>query len=260
MKSVILILLFGLHLLAKPIMVQYYQEIKNSKITPKNLLSYKLLIKHKQWIAKEMQYQDSKIISPYIKKQYMQIVQEMGDGKEIVVLKLFKNKKNLPLICMTKNLFSAKSVANSKLSCFIKEKKQWHKRDLIPKDDVSIFLSDSMSIKDLKIIKNIGINLFYSISNDKDTIIVRKAINSKEIELICKEDSSIEVDNRDDYLYYCKNLKGKLKPTFQYELDSSSLKFIKKPFKYIKKKDPLNDLYKKIELKRGELLQRYYHE
>jgi len=239
-----------------PKMVKYYQEIDQSQILPKEYLTYKLFKKHNYWKAKEIQYEDAQTVIPYIKDEYLQIDQETANGFEILSLKLWEYKVKRPLVCITKNLF----FQSSEIFCVSKEKDKWYKVNFMPKDDVSIFLSDDMSIKDLKILKNINMTLYYGISDKNDFIVVAKNINSKEVKNICSKDSSIDIDNRDDYLYYCNHLENRLKPTFTYVFDKNNFKFIKKPFKRVIEIDSLEGLYKKIESKRKKLLERYYNE
>ena len=134
-----------------PPMIYYYHELQKSKIVPKEYLSYKIFKMHNSWHAKEVQYEDATTVTPYMEDKYLQIDQESGDGVEILSLKLWKNNNNKPLICITKNLL----YQNSKIICVSKEHKKWYRVGFTPQEDISVFLSDDMSIKDLNILKNI---------------------------------------------------------------------------------------------------------
>lgn len=216
MKYLLLLLFFTIQAFSSSIITQYYQEIYNNTSINQDFLSYKLYQQHNQWYAKETKYQDATAISPYIKKDYIQLSQETGDGRETIDIKLWQEKNALPLIVITKSYFSDNHIESSKILFLIKENQKWQIIQPLKEIGLNNFLQESMTIKELNVLKNIGIIIFYDIQKKENALFIRLAINKKLIDKVCQHDTSLQVDNPEDYLYYCKHLQKKLKPPMQF--------------------------------------------
>lgn len=243
--------------------IHYYQEIYNDTSINKGILTYKLYQQHHQWYAKETKYQDALSIVPYIKEDSIQLSQEMGDSRETIDIKLWEQQGTAPLMVMTKNYFSDNHIESSTITFLIKEHKKWHQITPLKEIRLENFLQGSMSIKDLNVLKAIGVLVFYDIQQRENALFVRLAINKKFINRVCQHDRSLQVDNREEYLYYCENLQGELKPPIHFIWNGQKQQLIENKIVNAKKLSPqpsLEELYEKIKTKRTILLKRYHHE
>ncbi|CAA6799266.1 MAG: Unknown protein [uncultured Sulfurovum sp.] len=263
MKYLVLSLFLTIKAFSTPIIIQYYQEIYNDTSINHDILTYKLYQKYNHWHAKETKYQDALSIVPYIKEDSIQLSQEMGDGRETIDIKLWGEKGTAPLMVMTKNYFSDKHLQSSKITFLVKEYKKWHKITPLKEIGLESFLQETMSIKDLNVLKSIGIIIFYDIQQKGNSLFLRLAINKKIINKICQHDTSLKVDNREDYLYYCESLQGKLKPPIHFIWNGQKQQLIENKTvnsKTLSAQPSIEDLYEKIKTKRTILLERYHHE
>jgi hypothetical protein len=249
MKYLVLGCLLHLQIYAASI-AEHYKELSDTLKSP--LLSYKLFQKKGQWQAKEVQFEDARLLTPFIQKSYMQMWQETGDGREIIEVKRWLLQNGTPLLGVRKDLHSGGFVEKSETDFFIKKGQRWQETDALPRLMIRDFIPAGMPSKTASVLNHIGAMIVYAIPTEMESeVVVRILVDTKKIERICQNDPSIRVDNIEEYRYYCEQIAGKLLPPVRFGFDARQGTFVQ-----VKSATSILELYQKIREKRQLLEQR----
>lgn len=135
-----------------------------------------------------------------------------GGGNYDTQVRLFQTNDKTPLIAIVENGYNPPFPEGIKVRFFSRGESDWNDETqwVWPSIGVDDFLPAQMTVKDLRVLKAIGAQVYVKLSPRSVGPVAYLSINEDMTHAVCSGDKSFVVADKTPYLHYCKHLKNNI--------------------------------------------------
>jgi|GEM_PF-3315410 len=190
--------------------VDYYHELQQKKDLS---LDYQLVHKSGTWITFNQAWGTAIRATVDIDNGYIFFSDEgTGGGNYDTQVQLYSKSNQPPLVGIVENGYNPPYPDDIKVRFFTRIDGRWGDETSWVWPDVAIddFLTAEMTIKDLRVLKAIGSQVYVKLPHMGAAPIAYLVINKDITKAVCSGGDRIKVADKSPYLHYCQHLKNQI--------------------------------------------------